>query len=147
LFNWETNAHIINIGVGWTYFYELLERTSNVRIDINRIYVDSFNEDHKDLKFSELANMAALRNDVVFPTGMKIWGEDLNFVALLGTNYFFGENRNTLGYTTSYQAGFTIPIPVKWGQQKLFDLDLGYQWHWAENMNGESFLFGFGLNF
>jgi hypothetical protein len=147
LFNWETNASIINIGVGWTYFYKMLDRISNVRIDVNHVYVDSFNEDHEDLKFSEQANMAALRSDMIFPTGMKIFGEDLNFVVLLGTNYFFGENRNTLGYNTSYQAGFTIPIPIKWNQKKLFDLNLGYQYLWAEKMSGSAILYGFDLNF
>ena len=146
LFNWETKAGILNIGLGWTYFYEMLERTSNVRLDVNHIYVDSYDEDSKDIKISERANMAALRSDLVFPAGMKLWGEDLNLVLLLGTNYFFGENRKTLGYTTSYEAGFIVPIPIKWNQKKLFDLNLGYQWLWAEKMNGSSFLYGFSLN-
>ena len=146
LFNWESNATILNIGLGWTYFFEMLDYTSNLRIDVNRVNVDSFNEDNEDVKFSEQANMAALRTDLVFPTGVKFWEEDLNLVVLLGTNYFFGENRRTLGYTKSYQAAIVIPFPVKWEQKILFDLKLGYQWLWAERMNGTCLIFGIDLN-
>ena len=145
LFNWKSNATILNIGLGWTYFFEMLEYTSNLRVDVNRAYIDSFNEDNEGVKFNEQANMAALRTDLLFPTGIKFWEENLNLVALLGMNYFFGENRKTLGYTASYQAAIVIPFPIKWGQEILFDLKLGYQLLWAERMNGTCLIFGIGL--
>jgi hypothetical protein len=134
------------MGLGWTYFYEIFELTSNLRLDVNHVFVNSFDEDSRDVSFSERANMTALRTDLVIPTGLAVWGEDLNLILLLGTNHFFGENRNTLGYTTSYEAGLVFPVPVKWNKKRLFDLKVGYKWLWAEKMNGVCWIFGIGLN-
>jgi len=57
-------------------------------------------------------------------------------VLLLGTNTFFGENRNTLGYTTSYQAGIGSEIPFSWDGKRRGYIRLSGQALWGENMRG-----------
>lgn len=80
--------------------------------------------------------MLAAKADMVFPTQQTMYGRRLDFVFLLGANDFFGENRNTLGYTTSYQAGLGAECPLKSGNEKHGQLRLRGQWLWTINMEG-----------
>lgn len=150
LFNWNTYASVSSIGLGVSYIWKLLDRFSTIKVNAYRTYVNSFNESNSAVVFNESANMIALKADLIFPTGIKIYGYRLDFILLHGTNNFFGENRNTLGYTTSYQAGTGIELPIKWKvplnwKEKLFGyIRLSGQFLWAENMKG--WLWSVGLN-
>jgi hypothetical protein len=60
----------------------------------------------------------------------------LDLLLLLGTNTFFGENRITLGYTTSYQLGIGCELPFRWENKPRRHIRLSGQVLWAENMQG-----------
>jgi len=143
LFNWETNASVVNLGLGLSYTWKLIDRYSSIKADVYHIYVDSFAESNVAVRFSEHANMLAVKADMVFPTDVTIRGDRLDLVLLLGANNFFGENRRTLGYTTSYQAGIGAEFPLKWGQTTYGHLRLSGQVLWAPNMEGWLLTIGF----
>jgi hypothetical protein len=143
LFNWETNASVLNLGLGLSYTWKFLDRHSSIKAVVYHIYVDSFDESNAAVKFSENANMLAVKADMVFPTDVTIHRDRLDFVLLLGANNFFGENRRTLGYTTSYQAGIGAEFPLKWKQTTYGHLRLSGQVLWASNMEGWLLTIGF----
>ena len=134
--NWSTNASFLNLGIGLSYNWKILDRASSIKADVYHSFVDSFDESNEAIKFTEDASLLAVKADMIFPTKINIHDERLDFVLLLGANNFFGENRNTLGYTTSYQAGLGAEIPMRWGQSKYGHLRLSGEVLWAENMNG-----------
>jgi len=115
--NWKTNASVFMLGLGLSYNWKLLDRDSAI-------------------DFTEHANMLAVKADMVFPTDIVMHDERLDLVLLLGANNFFGENRNTLGYITSYQAGVGAEIPLKWGGETNGYLRLSGQIIRASNMKG-----------
>lgn len=143
LFNWTTNAGVYNLGLGLSYDWTLLDRASSVKADVYHVIVDSFNESDPAVTFTEHANMLALKADMVFPTNLVINEQRLDFVVLLGVNNFFGENRRTLGYTSSYQAGIGGELPLKWRQTMYGYIRLSGQVLWADNMKGWMFTIGF----
>ncbi len=143
-YNVDTNAHVLTLGLGLSYNWKVLNRASSIKADIYHSIVGSFDESHKAIKFTEEASMLALKADMIYPTEINIHDERLDFVLLLGSNYFFGENRKTLGYTTSYQAGIGAEFPIKWEHKKYGYLRLSGQVLWAENMDG--WLLSIGYN-
>ncbi len=136
LFNWSTNASVSNIGLGFSYNWKWLDRTSSIKADAYHVLVDSFDESNSAVEFKEHANMMTVRADMIFPTRTYLYGERLDIVTLLGANNFFGENRRTLGYTSSYQAGVGAEIPLKLEQSIKGHLRFSGQVLWAENMRG-----------
>ena len=146
LFNVDTNASLLTLGLGLSYNWELLDRASSIKADIYHSIVDSFNESHDAIKFTEEASMLSLKADMIFPTNINMHNERLDFVLLLGSNYFLGENRHTLGYTTSYQAGIGAELPIQWGQKKYGYIRLSGQVLWADNMDGWLLSLGYNSN-
>jgi len=145
-FNVDTNASILTLGLGLSYNWILLDRASSIKANIYHSIVDSFNEEHNAIKFTDEAGMMALKADMIFPTKINMHNERLDFVLLLGSNHFFGENRQTLGYTTSYQAGIGAELPIQWEQKKYGHLRLSGQVLWAENMDGWMLSLGYNSN-
>lgn len=113
-----SKASVLNLGLGLVYNWELGGRPSSIQADVFHTVVDSFGETGNAPKFTESANMLAVRADMVFPTEWAINGGYLDYVLLAGSNHFFGDNRDALGYTTSYQAGIGAEIPLKWHQEQ-----------------------------
>lgn len=144
LFNWKTNTSLLNLGLGLSYNWKVLDRASSIKANAYHIFVDSFDESNDVVKFTEDASMLSVNADMIFPTSLTMHDERLDFVLLLGTNSFFGENRNTLGYTSSYQAGIGAELPIHWGQSRYGHLRLSGQVLWAENMKG--WLLSFNYN-
>lgn len=142
--NWKTNASVLMLGLGLSYNWKLLDRASSVKADVYHAVVDTFDKTDSAIDFTEHANMLAVKADMVFPTDIIMHDERLDLVLLLGVNNFFGENRNTLGYTTSYQAGVGAEIPLKWGGEKKGYLRLSGQLIRATNMKG--WMFGLGYS-
>ncbi len=134
--NWKTNASVFMLGLGLSYNWKLLDRASSVKADVYHAVVDTFEKTDSAIDFTEHANMLAVKADMVFPTDIVMHDERLDLVLLLGANNFFGENRNTLGYTTSYQAGVGAEIPLKWGGEAHGYLRLSGQIIRASNMKG-----------
>jgi hypothetical protein len=117
-FEQTSNASVLNLGLGLIYNWELGGRPSSIQADVFHTIVDSFDEADNAPKFTESANMLALRADMIFPTDVAINGGHLDYVLLVGSNHFFGDNRDTLGYTTSYQAGIGAEVPLRWHQEQ-----------------------------
>lgn len=136
IFNWKTYVSVLNLGVGLRYNWQLLDRNSSIAANIYHACIDSFSESNDTIQFSERANMLALKADMIFPTDLTLIDYRIDFVLLLGSNHFFGENRNTLGYTTSYQGGLGVEFPIKFKQKEYGYLRLSGQLLRAENMEG-----------
>ena len=135
-FNWKTNAHIFNIGLGLNYNWKLLDRSSVLSANVHHILVNSFSESNEAVSFKETASMLTLKGEIIFPTALTIQDHRLDVVLLLGSNHFFGENRNTLGYTTSYQTGLGAEFPITINQKNYGYLRASGQMLWANNMDG-----------
>jgi hypothetical protein len=136
LFNWTTNTTVLNVGLGLKYRWTLLDRSSSVSADYYHINVESFNESSAAVNFNENANMITVKGDMIFPTDYTVHGDRIDLVLLLGSTSFVGENKDTLGYTTSYQVGIGSELPLKINQKKRGYLRLSAHVLWAENMNG-----------
>lgn len=134
--NWHTNARINNLGLGVGYIREESEHISSINADIFHINVNSFNESDPAVNFNENANMMSIHGDWILPTGMKMYGSRISVVYILGTNTFFGENKNTLGYTTSYEGGIGAEFPLVTNNKKHGHLRLIGEILWANNMQG-----------
>ena len=80
--------------------------------------------------------MLALKADMVFPTPLFIKAHRIDLVLLLGANHFFGENRHTLGYTTSYQSGLGAELPIDYREKRYGFVRFSGQVLWADNMQG-----------
>lgn len=136
ILNWKTNASIVNLGLGLSYTWTLGNRPSSIKADAYHVIIDSFNESNPAVKFTEQANMLAIKADMIFPTNTYIADNRLDLVLLLGTNTFFGENRDTLGYTTSYQVGIGSELPLHWNNKERGYMRFSGQVLWADNMRG-----------
>ena len=90
--------------------------------------------------------MLAIQADMIFPTDLFIGEKRLDSVLLLGSNTFFGENRRTLGYTTSYQLGIGSEFPLSWDQTRRGHIRLSGQVLWANNMRGWLLTIGYNPN-
>lgn len=143
LFNWRTDTALLNVGLGFRYNWKIFDRSSTLDTNIHRLAVESINEDNDNLKFSEQTNMAKFKADIVIPTNFEIENRRLDAILLLGTNYFFGKNRNTLGYNISHQVGTGCELPLKWHQKAYGHLRLSGQFLWAKNMRGWMITMGY----
>jgi hypothetical protein len=136
VFNWKTNSSILNLGLGLKYKWKLLDRSSSITANVYHMIINSFSESNEAVKFNANANSLSINADMVFPTDVIFLEDRIDFVLLLGANNYFGENRNTLGYTTSYQGGLGVEHPIKFGQKKYGYLSVSGQLLFAHNMNG-----------
>lgn len=146
LFNWKTNASMVNLGLGLDYRWKLRGRPSSLAANAYHMTVDSFSESNEAVKFRENANLLSIKADMIFPTELTLSGERVDFIALLGINDFWGENKRTLGYTSSYQAGGGVEYPVTFGADKYGYIRVSGQILWADNMNGWLFSIGYQPN-
>lgn len=142
-FNWKTFVSDVNLGLGISYDWKLLDRSSSISANAYHVIVDSFSESNDAVEFSESANFLSINADMVFPTDMMLLEHRVGFVLLFGTNYFFGENRRTLGYTTSYQGGVGAEFPITFNQKNYGFLRLSGQLLWAHNMEGWMLTIGY----
>lgn len=136
LFNWKTSAAILNLGLGLSYDWTLHNRQSSLKANIYRVRVNSFNESNPTIRFDEYANMLSLTADMIFPSSHYIASNRLDYVLILGNTTFLGENRRTLGYTSSNQFGIGGEAPIQWGKNNHGHIRLSGQVLWAHNMNG-----------
>lgn len=113
LFNWNTKASVVSVGLGLIYDWQLGGRDSTVSTYVYHLNMDSFDESNEAVKFNAKANLASLKADVIVPTFATIYGKRLDAVLLGGSSLFFGENRDTLGFTSIYEAGLGIEYPIK----------------------------------
>lgn len=144
--NWSTNTILYDVGVGLRYQWQLADRQSTVSSNLYHIQVESYNESNSAVRFKEPATMLATNADMIFPTNAYFNDQRLDVVLLLGNNAYFGENRTTLGYTSSYQAGLGAELSLKWNQQKFGHIRLSGQVLWASNMNGWLLTIGYNPN-
>lgn len=143
LLNWDTNTALVSIGSGFRYHWRLLDRESRINTNVYRIRVNSFDESNDLLHFDEVANMLSINGDMIFPTNVHLFDERLDMVLLVGSTTFFGENRETLGYTSSYQAGFGSELPVRWNKKIAGHVRFSGQFLWAQDMSGWKVSLGF----
>ncbi|WP_455217531.1 hypothetical protein [Kaarinaea lacus] len=136
LLNWKTNASMINLGLGLNYHWQILDRHSNIRMNYYHHLVESYNESNAAVQFRETADMLTTTADMIFPTGLFLHDRRLDFILLLGKTNYLGKNRNTLGHSASYMAGFGSELPLKWQQNITGYLRLSYQVLWADNLKG-----------
>lgn len=136
IFNWSTKATVTTFGIGLSYDWKLQDRPSSVKADVYRFYVNSFGASNSTVGFSERANMLTVKNEMIFPTPINLYGDRLDFVALAGINNLFGQNRNALGYTTSYQLGLGAELPLKASRFAKGYVRLSGQMLRASNMQG-----------
>ena len=141
--NWQTYALVTNLGLGLSYDWSLRDRTSHLDANVYHVLINTFRESDPAVAFSERANMLTLRAELIIPTNYLIAEKRLDAVLLFGTNTFFGENRNTLGYTTSYQIGIGGEWPIHWANKQHGYFRIGGQLLWAENMQGWLVIVGF----
>lgn len=111
-FNWKSHAALLDLSLGLHHHWRVLNRESLLDLTIHRMQVDSFNEQSKEVAFSEAANLASVQSEMIFPSGLRLSQRGVDGVLFLGSNVFFGENRKTLGYTASYRAGLAADIPI-----------------------------------
>ncbi len=146
LLNWTTNASVTSLGLGLSYDWSLRDRVSSLKADVYHVRVKSFNESTSAVKFDEAANMVTLKADLIFPTRVTLADERLDLVLLFGSNIYFGENRDTLGYTTSYQAGLGSELPLRWRGTPRGHVRLSGQVLWADNLRGWLLTLGYNPN-
>ncbi len=136
IFNWDSNSAILNLGLGIKYDWTLLDRSSSIVASVYHVIVDSFNESNDALKFTEKANLLSVKADLIEPTEIYIDDHRMDLVFLLGVNHFFGDNRRTLNYTTSYEAGIGAEFPLKYVNTTYGHIRFSGQALWADNMSG-----------
>lgn len=135
-FNWDTNSAILNLGLGLKYNWTLLDRSSSITATVYHVIVDSFNESNQVLKFTEKANLLSVKADLIEPTEIYIAEHRMDMVFTFGINHFFGDNRRTLDYTTSYEAGIGTEFPLKYANTTYGHIRFSGNILWSENMNG-----------
>ena len=70
-------------------------------------------ESNQKVAFDTNANMASLQADIILPTSTSLFNRRLDAVLLGGSSLFFGENSDTLGFTTLYHLGAGMEYPIK----------------------------------
>ena len=146
LLNWTLNARLVNTGLGLRYHWKYQERENAVRATIHRISVISYNESNAVLAFRENANLLNTNAEFIVQTHAVFSQRRIDMIYLLGNNYFFGENRHTLGNVTSYQAGIGAEISLKPNNQRLQStsyLRLYAQLQWAGNLRSAMLSLGY----
>ena len=136
LFNWNSTNAILNLGLGLKYNWTFLDRSSSITATAYHVIVDSFNESNEAIKFTEKANLLSVKADLIQPTEVYIAEHRMDMVLTFGVNHFFGDNRRTLDYTTSYEAGIGTEFPLKYVNTTYGHIRIIGNVLWSENMKG-----------
>ena len=113
IFDWNTKASVVSVGLGLIYDWQIVGRESSVQAHVYHLNMASFDESNEVLEFNTDANMASLKADAIIPTRATLFSGRLDAVLLGGSTVFLGENRRTLGFTALYEMGAGIEYPIK----------------------------------
>lgn len=134
LLNWKSNSKIINAGFGLNYLWSISDRINTFSATLHHFRVSSYNESNSAVSFRESANLLNIKTDIITPTDMSLDDRRIDLIFLLGSNYFFGDNRRTLGHVISYQAGIGAELPIKIKANSHDHIRISAQIQWATNM-------------
>lgn len=144
LLNWNTDSAMLNLGLGASYHWKIMNRDSRIGANFYHFMIDSFHESNPAIRFREHANLLSIDADMIFPSHEALAGKRVDFIVLLGNNIFTGANRDTLGYTHSYRTGVGAELPFRISQGLDGHLRLSTQVQRAHNMR--SWLLTLGYN-
>lgn len=139
LLGWTTKVSVINSTLGLDYRWHILDRLSHVTSSFSHIVASSFREGSAQASFHEKANLINVSADMIFPSHQRIKNKRIDYIVLLGSDYFVGENRHTLGYVISYQIGAGMEIPLQIWQNKPKHLRFNLLGQWASVMRSWTF--------
>lgn len=143
LYNWDTDAWIGSLIFGLDYALQFAE---NYDLDIKGRYtyshVASFNGSDEFPSFSGYAQTVSLAADLTHPMGFSLNQNPFSGVAHMGATAFLGDNRDTLGFDSFSEFGYSIKVDISRLDYFVQTLRLGYQWSTGENVTGHTILFG-----
>jgi len=87
----------------------------------------------------------SLAADLTHPLGFSIAQYPFFGVAHLGSTAFLGENRDTLGFDSFVELGYSLKVDITDLDFFIQTLRLGYQLSIGDSVEGHTFLFGLDL--
>ncbi len=146
LYNWDTDAWIGSLVFGLNYNHLFWEQYA---LDVTGRYiyshVSSFNGSSDFPSFDGNAQTLSFAADLTHPLGFSIAQYPFSGVAHLGNTAFLGENRDTLGFDSFIELGYSLKVDITHLDFFVHTLRLGYQWSIGDNVKGHTILFGLDL--
>ncbi len=146
LYNWNTDAWIGSLVLGLDYnklFAE--EYVFDVKGRYTYSHISSFNGSKDFPSFSGNAQTFSLAADLTHPLGFSIAQYPFFGVAHLGNTRFLGKYRDTLGFDSFVELGYSIKVDITHLELFVRTMRLGYQWSIGDNVKGHTVLFGVDL--
>ncbi|MEM1114324.1 MAG: hypothetical protein AAGI11_20600 [Pseudomonadota bacterium] len=146
LFNWETNARILGLGVGLDYkrrFAEMYDARITTRFSYNQI--ESYSESRDLPSFREETGTLSVSADIDHPWSLSLGSLPLFGTVHLGASAFTGQNRNVLGFTHFYLAGYSVGLNVAETNRFFEAFSLGAHVNFGGDVDGYSLRFAWRL--
>lgn len=143
LYNWDTDAWIGSLMFGLDYALQFAESYDlDIKGQYTYSHVASFNGSEDFPSFSGYAQTVSLVADLTHPLGFSLEQNPFFGVAHIGTTVFLGENRDTLGFDSFSEFGYSVKVDISQLDYFVQTLRLGYQWSTGDNVTGHTILFG-----
>lgn len=131
---WTTDVSVTNFSLGLDYRWKIQDRSSHINCNFSHIVANTFHESSAAASFHETANLINSSVEMIIPSHQLIKNKRIDYSVLLGSDYFVGENRHTLGYVISYQIGIGAEIPFRLWREQAKHLRIGILGQWASVM-------------
>lgn len=146
LYNWDTDVWIGSLVFGLDYNHLFWEEYSlDVQGRYTYSHISSFNGSEDFPSFSGNAQTLSLAADLTHPLVFSVAQYPLYGVAHLGHTAFLGKNRDTLGFDSFVELGYSLKVDLSHLDFLVQSLRVGYQWSIGHNVKGHTVLFGLDL--
>ncbi len=139
--NWKTNAAIYDLRLGLDYRNQPeLSRGVSVKTRYTFAHSDSFGESRDFPAFEENTHVVSILGEYRHPWGFSVGEFPVFGIVGAGATAFLGDNRDALGFTHFYQAGYSLALDFSKHGYWIKSLSIGYQWNQGADVSGQSIL-------
>jgi hypothetical protein len=147
LLNWKSYAAIYDLRLGADYIDQpTRNRGISIKTRYSFAHTASFGESRDFPSFEENTHVISALGEYRHPWGFSIGEFPVFGIVSAGGTAFLGHNRDALGFTQFYQAGYSLALDISKRNYWIKSLSLGYQWNQGKDVSGQSILFSWEIN-
>ena len=142
IYNWDTYAWLGSFSTGLDFSHQMdTAYTLDIKGRYTFTHVASFSESNDFQSFDGTAQTASIMANVEHPLGFSMREMPFFGVAHLGYTFFIGPNRDTLGFDSYGELGYSVKVDITHLDSFIDHLRFGYQYSLGDNVTGHTVLF------
>jgi hypothetical protein len=145
VFGWQLDALIYGAGIGASYSRNVGASNIELRTGLNHHRIESREASSSQVEFSSHVSTLDLDLKTVTPTAAKIGRYPVAAVGILGYTAFLGQERDSLGFSTFFEAGMAADIDLSSRNWRLKKLRVGVTAIFGADVSGWGLIIGPGL--